>query len=372
MGAKTSSPAFALCAAIAACATLADTGGGDVAQPNAGAGPFREIRPEELGNFRSGRAPNALQDDDDFPRDVSVLDPDGDPTTLEVFAYVAHTVFPDGVDSDPTALPNEIGRQHAADGRSFDSLLEPVLAPDRGWEGGWIGAPSALTHSGRVLLYYAAAGGIGLATSADGLGFEKVDAPVLEAADAGAGMAGAWESMGVPTSPFVMALADGRLQMLYEVPLGGDGVSAIGEAISFDGIAWERIGAAPLLAPTGPSGDPLRPNMDAVSAGAPCAMMAISPMGRSIEYVYYSGVDETGRRTIAMAARFGTEGPLERAVSPVFGSGGTRGPDEPWVVRLNGFTLLFATQRAGTSDNEQFPAVAVGVAPADIVLPPPG
>jgi hypothetical protein len=166
-----------------------------------------------------------------------------------------------------------------------------------------------------------------------------------------------------------MSLPDGRFQMLYEVALAAGG-SAIGEARSDDGVSWQRVGSQPLLAPTGPSGDPLRPNVDALSAGSPCAVLTDSEQDRAIQYVYYAAEDDSGKRTIAMAARFGVDGPLQRADAPVYGSSTSLGPHEPWVLRFGDYTLLFATQLVGTSDAEQYPAVALGVAPANISLAP--
>jgi len=40
-------------------------------------------------------------------------------------------------------------------------------------------------------------------------------------------------------------------------------------------------------------------------------------------------------------------------------------------MRYGAFALLFATQRAGSTDSQDYPAVAAGVAPATAVLPPP-
>src|SRR5690606_14153970 len=151
-----------------------------------------------------------------------VLDADGDPATLEAFGYAAHTVFAEGAEPDPTAPSNEIVRLRAPDGRSFDRVGQPVLVPDAAWEGNHIGAPSALRVGDEIWLYYSAEGGIGLAKSSDGLTFTKEPEPVLSAAD--------W-AIGVPRSPFVMQLPDGRFQMLYEATMTGKH-NAIGEAIS--------------------------------------------------------------------------------------------------------------------------------------------
>jgi hypothetical protein len=148
--------------------------------------------------------------------------------------------------------------------------------------------------------------------------------------------------------------------MYYEVALPGG--SAIGEARSADGLAWERVGSAPALAP----GD----GYDAGGAGAPHALFMISPTGRTIEQLYYAATDAMGQRRIAYAARFPGAAAFDRALSPVFGGEGALAPSEPCVLRYDGFSLLFVTEKAGTTEALDYPAVAGGVAPADAVLPP--
>ncbi|MBW2455299.1 MAG: hypothetical protein JRI68_12345 [Deltaproteobacteria bacterium] len=348
---------------LSACATLADTGGGDVNMPNAAAGPFREIQPTELGNNRV--APYALRDDDDFSRDLTVVDVDGDPATLPAFAYVARVDFDPDEEPDPSAPTNEIVRQTAADGRSLQRQAEVVLTPVDAWEGGTIGAPAGLRVGDEYWLYYAGAGGIGLCTSSDGLSFERVAAgPIFGPSSTG------WDQDLVPGSPAVVRLPDGTFQLFYDVSTSAAS-SSIGEALSTDGINWERRSDGPLLAPSGPSADPERPNLDALSVAAPAVVIGSSSQDRTIQYVYYAAVGETGRRTIALAARYGFEGPLSRGAAPVFGSTGSLEPTEPWVMRYPDFTLLFVTEKAGSTESLDFPAVAIGVAPADITLPAP-
>ncbi|KYF56255.1 hypothetical protein BE04_50425 [Sorangium cellulosum] len=75
--------ALALCAVpwpLGSCATLPSEEADEGSLPNALAGPFREIDQEELGNSRA--APHVMNDDERFARDASVVDLDGDPSTL--------------------------------------------------------------------------------------------------------------------------------------------------------------------------------------------------------------------------------------------------------------------------------------------------
>jgi hypothetical protein len=349
--------------ALASCATLGEGDGGGENLPNAHAGPFRKLVQTELGQSRS--APNVLDDSGQLGRDPSVIDVDGDPSTLDVFGYFSVTIPPEGEEADVAAPPNAIARFGAIDARSFDRARELVIEPADAWEGGTVGAPSALRIGGEIWIYYAAAGGIGRATSPDGLTFTRDGAPVLAPDPAG------WEAGAAPASPGVVRLDDGSFRMFYAVAAGGAG-SSIGEARSDDGIAWTRLGSGPALAPAPaplPAGEGDEP-YDSLSVGSPCPVLAVSPIGGVILRVYYGAVDRLGTGVIGLAARFGNDGPLVRATSPVFGTGSTLAPREPSLLVHDDFTLLFVTQLAGRSAGKAYPAVAGGVAPALAGLPP--
>lgn len=363
-GALALAPAMlALTLASGGCATLAGGGGGDENLPNAGAGPFRALRTGEIGHSRV--APYAMEEDDTFSRDASVIDADGDPATLEVLAFFAATLpSGDGAEQPaPDDPPNAIVRHHALDGRSIDRAPVTVLVPEAAWEGGTVGAPSALLVGGDVWLYCAAAGGIGLARSAGGDAFVREPGPVLAPDPA------SWEGGAVPRSPGVVRLSDGSYRMFYEVA-GDDGASRIGEARSDDGVAWARVGTRPVLAPfPSPAGGASDDAYDDASVGSPAPLVAESSLGRPIVRVYYAARSRAGAETVGLAARYGDEGPLDRAASPVFGAGSDASLREPCAVPFGDFTLLFATEREpGASP---LPTVAVGVAPATVALPPP-
>ncbi len=320
--------------------------------PNAGAGPFREIANEELGLARA--APYAFRDSKGFTRDAAMLAADGDLGSLGMWAFVARTVFAEDEEPDATALPNEIIRHVAKDGRSFRRQFDVVLTPEADWEMGEVGRPAVVRFGGQVLLFYVGAGGIGVATSQDGCTFTRTaDGPAL-------GPTGGWEQMNVPTSPAVIERPDGSLRMYYAVPLAGG--SAIGVALSNDGLSWQRIGSGPTLAPR-------EGEIDQLGAGAPYALFGESAEGRRIEYLYYAATGAADKRTIAMAARYGTDGAWQFATAPVFGTTGSLGPTEPVVIPFEGYSLLFATEKAGATDDLDRPAVAIGVAPANAVLP---
>jgi hypothetical protein len=351
--------AVALALLAPACATLAEGGGGDENLPNAATGPFREARSDELGNQRP--APNGLEDDETFPRDVAVLDVDGDPATLPVLAWAAVNIAPEGQDASFEAPANAIVRYGALDGRSFERTPVPVLEAEGPAD--FLGSPAVLRSGAEVLLWFDTPEGIALAASPDGESFTRADGPVLAAAESG------WDAGATPRHPGVVRLDEGSLRMFYEVDHGSG--TAIGEAVSADGRSWSRVGDGPALAPRALAAEGAPPHWDDAAVGAPSPVLDHDAVGRTVVLVYHAATDHDGVRVVALAARYGEDGPLQRATGPVFGALGGLGPGEPCVLRFDGFTLLYATQRASSAAGQPHPAVAIGVAPATVTLPPP-
>ncbi len=340
-----------LVAALAAlrCATIAaEAGDNGAVRPSAQAGPFRGLRADELSSTAKPQAPYLLDDATANYRQESALSLD-DAVLGQTALYVV---------ADRKNDSAAIFRFVAPDARSV--VLDPatpVLVASQPWEGAAIGEPDAHRVDGEIRVYYSGAGGIGLAHSTDGVVFTREPAPVLSSDGAPA-----WEGGAAPSSPALLELAPGDFRLFYVAN------ARIGEARSSDGVHFERIGAAPLLEPEG-GGDSDDPPFDSDAVGDPCPVVMTSPEGRRVTRIYYAGTGPGGTRAIGMAARFGSDGPLTRAISPVFSAG--RDARSPSLIVYSHFTLLYVTENAGTATTQRYPAIAVGIAPGNITIPLP-
>jgi hypothetical protein len=333
--------------AAASCATLADGHAGLDDPPSARVGPFRLLVPGEIG--ANHPAPFAMNDGHAFWRDASVVRTAASGFDVDAFfAGVAEGAGPD----DAT---DRIARFHAVDGRSFPASGDIVLTATEDWEGGHVGAPSAVVVNGSAWLFYEGANGIGVAKVDASGAFAPRSEPVLSASSV------AWSGGVAPRSPGVVVLRDGSLRMFFELDTGAGPV--IGEARSIDGETWEAIGDGPVLA-RGPAGAP-----DALGVATPAPVLATSEQGRDIVDVYYTALGANGP-VVGLASRFVLDGAgaLERSPSIMLGPSAALAVREPCAVRFDAFTLLFATENASKTSTD--PAVVVGLAPATEELPP--
>ena len=350
---------LALVALVGACATSGAEGEGDRDLPSAGVGPFRKLADAEV----LGIAPFVLEDRDARYREPSAV------AGAEGVVLVAVASAPGGRDV--------IVRTRAEDGRSFfgttgDGGRRPpiVLAPELAWEGTALSGPAALRRGEEWLLYYAGAGGIGVARSRDGVSFTREPSPVL-AADP---RAGAWETS-APRAPGVYVLPDGRVRLLYAA--GG----ALGAAESEDGVRFRRLDADPATLELDPvlaasravvpasGATPARWAFDARAVSDPVALRRVTPAGRVHLRVLYTGEDPEGGSAVGFAARYGDEGRLERAAAPVYAVG--QHERAPSVVEVGGTTLLYVGQERRVDATRTATGIACAVAPANVQLPPP-
>jgi hypothetical protein len=353
---------------LAACGTIGPPAGEPAGLPSSGVGPFR---PLEMGELTpEALVPYVFSNQTVDYREPYVIGTSTDPSSTEVWMYAVGHVG--GVDV--------IVRTRADDARSFYGDIADngtgapptppvVLQASESWEGGAtgnLGGPSAVMVNGQLWLYYAAAGGIGLAQSSDGLSFTKVSGPVL-AVDPSS----TWETT-TPHAPSVAVFPDGSWHMMY-----GAGVS-IGEATSADGMTWTRVDGNPIFQPS-PTVDPstlpmgVLPPFDEGQVDDPMLAPQTTVDGRLQVRVLYTGYGTppgtTGRASaIGFAARYGDSGPLSSQPDPVYTV--SLHENAPAFFEWNGGSLLYVSEDNGSS-MPPFPAIAAGYAPATSMLPAP-
>ena len=367
-------PSWIWLLALAACGTIGTPGSGDLDLPSSGGGPFQalaqtQVAPQDL-------APFVFLDVGRLYREPSALAATSDPSSPAVLLYVVVN----------GAKGDVIERTRADDGVSFygdtgdlqnNSTHKPpvVLLASLAWEGSDLSGPSALRIGSDIWLYYAAAGGIGLAKSSDGTTFTKTGQPVL-GVDHGA----SWEPT-APRAPTVAVFPDGSWHMLYAS--GSD----IGEATSPDGMTWKRVDADPstptldpVLEPSAvvdPTTLPLgeHPPFDEGSVDDPLLAPRVDPTGQLQVRVFYSGYDKPpGAKTrtsgVGFAARYGDAGPLSRQAKPVYTAPGSSASG-PALLQWSGPAMLYVSQLDITV-TPSFPAIAAAYDPTASAPPTPG
>jgi hypothetical protein len=339
------------------CATTGAAGDGDRNLPTVGVGPFRKLAASEVKEV----APFVFDDRVAIYREPAVL-LDGGGAILYVVAKR------DGADV--------IVRTRADDARAFygstsdfGKVPPVVLAADRAWEGASLSGPFAVRSAGGINLYYAAAGGIGVATSADGLTFRKEAGPVL-VRDA----ASSWETTEL-RAPTVYELPGGLVRLLYASG------SSIGEAESTDGIRFTRVDPdpstpliEPVLGPAPPAAPgSLLPNdrapFDTARVGDPCASVRTTAAGRLHIRVLYTGTDTAGATAIGFAGRFGERGFLERQAAPVYSVGAKE--SAPALLEFGNGSYLYVQQDRRVDQRLTYTAIAAAFAPGTTHLPTP-
>jgi hypothetical protein len=346
---------------LPSCATTGAEGEGDRNLPTVGVGPFRKLAPDEV----PGIAPFVFDDRTAFFREPAVLGTN-DGTDGAILYAVSKQMNGGDV----------IVRTRADDARSFfgttgdtGKTAPVVLSADVPWEGKSVSGPFAVRVNQEILLYYSAAGGIGLAQSTDGLTFRKEPGPIL-ARDSKS----AWETTEL-RAPTVIVLPDGRLRMFYASG------AAVGEAESTDGVHFQRLdpdpstsAVEPVLVPSPPAppGSLLpneRPPFDTARVGDPCASIRTTPAGRLHFRVLYTGADTTGATAIGFAARYGDTGPLVRQSAPVYSVGAKE--SAPALLELESGSYLYVHQDRRIDATLTYPAIAAAFAPGTVHLPMP-
>lgn len=327
-----------------------------------GVGPFRRLAPEEtrflgraieLGNVGVDRA--SFAGGSLFYGAAAPIDP----------LPERNPALP-ARDLDPGQFePMRIFRSSTETMFGFDVGSE-ILAASEPWEGGYVSQPWALEMAdGSVRLYYAAAGGIGVAVapSASGTFTRNGDGLVL-ANDLGIQEAGL-------RSPAVTQL-DGTYYLYAD-----DGTQ-IWVATSVDGLAFTLLDTNAETASVDALTIPPRADEDDLEERAyvsPAATVATSPTGRTTLRLYVEaqqvaedGSDDDDRIILALGSLDGVT--FERARLPAH-----EGPDAPGQPTLRPYqdgvseTLMYMTVSRGMTP--QLRAVVLAVDPGRASFVPP-
>lgn len=338
--------AVVACGLVCSCSTIGSSGGGASELPSNGAGPFRRLEGTEItggvavaargGLVESGMALGVVHG--------------GDAVLFYAFAPVRRGGDPDAGVPEGDAGPGAIdpARFGARDIRRTP-LGEPpqflegvaVLTAAETWEDGEVFDPWAVSlPDGRVRLYYAGRGGIGIAEAAarDGDLARVGDAPVLMGAPDEA-------SGATPRRPSVTARPGGGVVMYYEA---GGGIYA---ATSDDGLVFTRAGAVAL------------PVSGEAWLSAPGAATVTTPAGRAVVRLYYGVHRADGTDVVAVAASEDGRA-FERALAPAFSGDAHEDFPAPLVLDAR-TTLLFLAYDSGTRTAPSR-ALAPSVSPGSI------
>jgi hypothetical protein len=390
-----SGTAGALAIGATGCSTLGSSGGSPEGLPHNGTGPYRDLDDEETGVRPANRAiaignasiesamvasdgslfyasapvmgrpmPDAGPPGDDAgpidaglvadsgPPDAGSM-PDAGPSAPSFAApdWTAH-----GARTISRSAPREaMGLSFTTRSPGFD-VGTAVLEAESSWEGGYVSDPWALVRDdGSVLLYYAAAGGIGVATASSVAGpYDGSDAPIAPAHD---GI--------VPRRPSVIDTrllvgASHPFLMYYE---DGDAIVVAG---SSDGLSFTTIGALSLVPM------PARDERDAeeIAVGGPGALVVTSPAQRSFVRLYYESRRSNGNTLITLAAS------PDGATFEAFGRPVIAGNDTdsrtrrfPSAVEIDDRLSLLYTW-SGNSPGASEGTIFVGIAPSGVRLAP--
>jgi hypothetical protein len=362
----------------ASCGAGAGDGGGMANLPSAGLGPYRVLEPIELENERAVpaigwvesamvvgtrddavafyawaflRAPTPT-DDAGVP-DAGAADggevPDAETSDAEASDADADDAGPsdagvpvDPVGVDPTKyMPRAIFRS-APSRVPRMAPGEPVLAAEVAWEGEEVFDPWAVVlPDGRTRLYYAAAGGIGLAEAPtrDGTFTRVGDGPILAAGPGGAPI----------RRPSVVRDPTSSGYLLFAESAG-----RVVRSRSADGLSWD----APADAAIDLVGD-----AGVVAYGAPGAVLVVPEVGPPRVVVYFSARTADGTPRLGIAASLDGVA-FERALLPAFPRARAESFPAPFFFEPGAALLYFSS--ADTQGRERARKIEAAVSPGRI------
>ncbi|MFO0685555.1 MAG: hypothetical protein U0234_26075 [Sandaracinus sp.] len=368
----------ALLLALGACSTLGTPASPPGPLPHGGTGQFRDLSSQETGLAPMAAgitlvAGSGFAVDDVMPFRGDLFyagapsAPRGDAGTMDDAGAPSDAGVPRdaALDANVDAGPEPIdavdwsryqGRRILRSPRSEEWGFQrgtEVFTASEPWEGGYVTDPWVVAHpDGRLLMFYAAAGGIGVAsaTSVEGPWTRVGTSPVLGA------MGGA-----VPRRPSVVVTRDmpevgAAFLMYYEL----EGTLRL--ARSDDGTSFTDAGA--LDVPPIAQRDDRDGNE--ISIGGPGAIVVVTPAGRSVLRVYYESRRDNGTVLIGMLGT--SDGPtLEQYPLPMF-SGRDRQRPAPRYVDQR-VTLLYTWAPRGQTGQAMVSITPAGTRLNDVAPP---
>lgn len=269
-------------ALVPACSAIGDPGSFPEAFPHGGTGQFRFLEEDEVG-LRSPIQGRALA--------VSRTALDGAMVAEGHLFYTGARLMdaamppPEGFPENEVFWdafePRAIFRSDPREDRGFDAG-EPIFEAEQAWEGGEVFDPWVVVDGAIYRLYYAAAGGIGVAESGaiDGPYERVLDAPIVEMA----------------RRPSVVRGPDGAWWMYYD---GGESIVA---ARSEDGVEFASMGAIdPFLAEANVVAEANAIESPEAFVGHPGAVGLATTTGRRLVRMYFSSWREDGSVVLLVA-----------------------------------------------------------------------
>ncbi len=269
-------------ACIASCGTLAAPSTGDVDLPASLVGPFAALRGDQTPNGSTTL----------IRADVSGAQID-EPSIVRATRdarRVAYATF------RTNAQPDTIGRasermDRPAGSLSFDGAVV-IFRAEQSWEGDFVRSPDVrVIDPTHYVMAYSARGGIGIATSSDGITFTHPNAPVIvaDAMDA---------STDAPSEPSIARAPSGEWFMAFRR------ADSLFLARASDASGPWTIAPAPILTPS--SGVPLdgASAFDAYGLADPALAIVTTAADRALFVVFYTATGPLPRTAIGAAASY--------------------------------------------------------------------
>jgi len=223
-----------------------------------------------------------------------------------------------------------IGYATSSDGLRWSAQVDQVITPSTPWEARGFRSVHVVRESGRYYAWYSAQGEdgkehIGHATSSDGLHWAKsASNPIMTTGDSGA-----WDSATVG-QPYVLRV-NGEWRMWY-TGTAANAMSAIGHAVSSDGVHWQRDERNPVL--TG------RATWNA--AGVSGASVTLLGNGQVFQ-MWFSGVPQGKKQMNSLGRAYSVDGVTwaEDETNPLVVADNTSFAD-PLVVTSEGVSFIWA------------------------------